>query len=460
MKQRYGQLCLSLCMLLSACNRQVPISDAIHPDFSKPSFWSYKGERVLLLGGSVEDNLFQVADLEYQLDLLASHGGNYVRNTMSSRDSGNVWAFDINEEDLYDLNKWNDVYWSAFERLLKLTAEREIIVQIEIWATFDFYRENWDVNPFNPVNNINYDSQRSKLPVSVDTHPIYTENNFFRSIPSQMALAAILGYQAKFVDKLLSYSLRYDNILYCIDNETSVSSDWGYYWAEYVQKKAFESGKRVYITEMWDPWDLSHPFHNETFDNPEIFGFVDISQNNHITGEDHWINGLKQLNRLKVINAVRPANNVKVYGNDGGRHKSTRNGIESFIQNAFMGCASTRFHRPASGQGLNEMAQHVISSIRSLSDQMDWFEAIPDNTCLSGREQHEAYCRRVDGNEYAVYFPDGGEVILDLSAHRGNLNMIWLDVLGSEWQGETQVSNREQLVLKAPGEGHWICLVR
>jgi hypothetical protein len=57
------------------------------------SYWSYEGDDVLLLGGSVQDNLFQIPELTGHLDLLVSAGGNYVRNTMSSRDSGNVWAF-------------------------------------------------------------------------------------------------------------------------------------------------------------------------------------------------------------------------------------------------------------------------------------------------------------------------------------------------------------------------------
>ena len=58
-----------------------------------PQYWEYIGEPLMLLGGSDEDNLFQLSGLQEQLDLLVSVGGNYVRNTMSSRDSGNVWAF-------------------------------------------------------------------------------------------------------------------------------------------------------------------------------------------------------------------------------------------------------------------------------------------------------------------------------------------------------------------------------
>ena len=65
----------------------------IRPWPGNPCYWEYRGEPGLLLGGSVEDNLFQVESVREQLDLLADCGGNYVRCTMSSRDEGNVWSF-------------------------------------------------------------------------------------------------------------------------------------------------------------------------------------------------------------------------------------------------------------------------------------------------------------------------------------------------------------------------------
>ena len=37
------------------------------------------------LGGSVEDNLFQIPDLEAHLDELRAAGANVIRNTMSDR---------------------------------------------------------------------------------------------------------------------------------------------------------------------------------------------------------------------------------------------------------------------------------------------------------------------------------------------------------------------------------------
>lgn len=454
-------LILNVAMLVS-CNTESNQSvNAPEIDISKNnvSYWSYKGEDVLLLGGSVQDNLFQIPELTGHLDLLISSGGNYVRNTMSSRDSGNVWAFQRLENGLYDLNLWNDEYWERFSTFLNETSKRDIIVQIEIWATFDYYRENWDENPFNPKNNINYDSRRTKLSEVVETHPIFTENNFFRSVPSQLAIAQVLWYQQLFVDKILSYSLQQDNVLYCMDNETSVTADWGKYWALYIRKQATLAGKKVHTTEMWDPWDLSHPFHAETFDNPDIYTFVDISQNNHQSADAQWNNGIAQFERLRQMGNLRPVNNVKIYGNDGGAHKTTRDAIENFVKNVLMGCASARFHRPTSGQGLNETAQAVISSMRQLTGRMDFFNGSPRNDLLLARIPGSAYCRAIEGNEYAVYFPQSGSVEIDLAGFRATPQIEWLDVLNAKWHPAADLE-RSAITIKTPGQGHWVALIR
>ena len=60
-------------------------ADRIRPYAANPGYWQYKGQPVLLLGGTKDDSLYQIPDLKEQLDLLVSVGGNYVRNTMSAR---------------------------------------------------------------------------------------------------------------------------------------------------------------------------------------------------------------------------------------------------------------------------------------------------------------------------------------------------------------------------------------
>ncbi|MEM9829061.1 MAG: putative collagen-binding domain-containing protein [Bacteroidota bacterium] len=426
-----------------------------------PQFWAYNGEPILLLGGSVEDNLFQIDGLAEHLDQLQTAGGNYVRCTMSSRDEGNEWAFAQTEEGLYNLDEWNDEYWSRFANFLEETAQRNIVVQIEVWATFDFYRDNWEVNPFNPKNNVNYDVQRSKLDTVVATHPIYTENNFFRSVPSQMSLFKVLEYQQAFVDKLLSYSLEYDHVLYCMDNETSVTADWGAFWSEYIKSTAQEQyEKTVYTTEMWDPWDLDHVAHRSTIDHPETYAFVDISQNNHNKGQLHWDNGARQIQRVHQSEQPRPVNNIKVYGADGNKFgHNNQDAIERFIRNVLLGAASTRFHRPPSGLGLNDTAQAVIQSMRMLTNAYNHFAAMPALQLLDERDENQAYVRAITGETYAIYFPAKGKVTLNLSALNTAGTIRWLNVLTSEWNKSTEIKASEQLVLSPPEEGNWVALI-
>ncbi|MCA9160462.1 MAG: hypothetical protein KDA72_19160 [Planctomycetales bacterium] len=71
--------------------QDVPVStavvqaDRIQPWSKNPRYWQYKGQPVMLLGGSQDDNLFQIPNLKEHLDEIRAAGGNYIRNTMSAR---------------------------------------------------------------------------------------------------------------------------------------------------------------------------------------------------------------------------------------------------------------------------------------------------------------------------------------------------------------------------------------
>jgi len=426
---------------------------------ANPAYWQYEGEPVLLVGGSKDDSLFQIPGLREHLDLLAEVGGNYVRNTMSSRMDHDfeVQAFHKLDNGRYDLDQWNDEYWQRFARFLKLTAERDIIVQIEIWATFDYYRNHWDVHPMNPKNNINYTAKASGLPVTVDSHPTQTQNNFFRSIPAVNNQTLVLKYQQRFVDKILSYSLRYGHVLYCMDNETSVTPEWGKYWSLYIQDKAKQAGVTVCATEMWDAWDLSNRMHNATFDHPETYAFVDISQNNHQKGQAHWDNAQKQ--RARIAAHKRPLNCVKIYGADTGRFGNDRDALERFWRNVFGGLASSRFHRPDSGLGLSAKAQASLRSMKLLKQEINVFASEPHNDLLTERQKNEAYCLAQPGQTYAVFFPNGGAVRLNMQGSSSAKTVRWLNILTHRWQeGDTDATG-DRLPLAAPSKDYWVALV-
>ena len=59
------------------------------------------------------------------------------------------------------------------------------------------------------------------------------------------------------------------------------------------------------------------------------------------------------------------------------------------------------------------------------------------------------------GVEYAVYFPDGGSVKLDLVAASDTLRMKWLDIENNQWGSEVEIEGGSMVSLQTPGGGHW-----
>lgn len=460
-------LALSMPMVDSLVGQIVASENArparIQPYDGNPYYWQYKGKPVMLLGGSKDDNLFQLPELEEHLQEIAEAGGNYIRNTMSDRqDKGHeAYPFKQLKNGKYDLNQWNGEYWQRFEDMLRWTSERDIIVQIEVWDRFDYSRDNWPPHPYNPKNNVNYTYEESGFRPEYPKHPGANVQPFFFTTPGQQNNQTVLQYQQRFVNKLLDHALDYPNVLYCMDNETSGEEAWAVYWAEFIRRRAREENKPVNLTEMWDAWDLREKEHRRTLDHPERFDFADVSQNNHQRNETHWRNLVWV--RDYISDRPRPINSVKIYGADGGRHGGDdRDAVEKLWRLIFAGAASARFHRPTSGIGLSELARTQLRSARLFLDAFHIFEARPDadHKLLSDREDDEAYCLARPDSQYAVYFTNGGRVGLHLPADREEWTLRWLDVDHRKWQQARKLSAQGRIGLEAPGDGQWIALVQ
>jgi hypothetical protein len=252
-------------------------------------------------------------------------------------------------------------------------------------------------------------------------------------------------------------------VLYCIDNETNESPEWGSYWARHIQAAARQAGVSVECTERWDSWDVTANEHRPTLDQPDVYSFVDLSQNNHQPSDRHWLAPQEVRRRILASGNVRPINSVKIYGANSGRYGSNRDGQERFWRNVFGGFASSRFHRPPSGLGLSETARAHIRSMRMLTERLDIFRCEPHNELLGNRSWNEAYCTASPGREYAVFFPDGGDVVLDVSeVGERALAVNWLDIRVCEWAGRRweQVGPEGKVGLLTPREeGYWAAYV-
>ncbi len=443
-----------------------------------PFYWEYNGRPVLLLGGSGEDNLFNHPEgLEEHLDMLKETGGNYIRNTMSSRNPGNPWPHKMLDNGLYDLDQWDEEYWGRFENLLRLCRERDIIVQIEIWDPWDYFKteaplgygpENvgWESCPYNPILNINYTAKESGLTADIDywSGGEPSGHLFFHTVPELTDIQLVLEYQENFINKLLSISLEYPNVLYCMNNETGEPAEWGEYWARFIRSRAEQEDKEVYLADMRRNTNFNSEEQVRLLHDRIHYDFFEISQNTANNDQRHYDQIMSI--RDQVVENPKPLNNVKIYGGTiGSWTTSVEEGTRRFWRNIFGGLASSRFHREGPsplffGAGLSDIAQIHIRSMRMFTDEMDVFKSVPSNHLLSNRNPNEAYCFAREGKQYALYFPDGGEVMLDLSAMTGEPEIRWLDILQSAWLENEKIRGNGQVRITAPAEGQWAAMIQ
>jgi hypothetical protein len=420
-------------------------------------YWQYKGEPVLLLGATNNHNMFRI-DVVPHLDSLKAVGGNYIRCAMSGR--GKIWPFAMTADGKYDLEKWNDDFWLRFENMLKFTSENDMIVQVEVWDRFNHSRESWLFDPYNPKNNINYTYEEAGLDSIYPNHPGANDHPFFFTVPESDNNEVLLKYQQAFVKKLLSLFLQYDNVLYCIDNETSGTEEWATYWAGFIRDNAM--GKDIYITQMWDWWDVKRDEHKRTIDHPEKYGYIDISQNSHNRGRLNWDNAQYVFNYIK--DNPRPVNSTKIYGSDGHepwlhRGMTTEHAVQTFFRNVLGGFASNRFHRPSHGLGLSEPSINSIKTIRKIEEHVKMWDIAPRMDLLVGAEDNLAYAAAKEGESYLIYFPKNGKVKLNLAGHNHGFSLRWINVDTAEWAKTAEIKGGSSIDLEAVNENGSIAVL-
>jgi hypothetical protein len=451
--------------------------DRIQPWPKNPRYWQYKGRPEMLLGGSKTDHIFLLDDLKEHLDEIHAVGANYVRNTMSQREGQELKPHKLLPNGKFDLDQWNEEYWQRFENMLKWTAEREMFVQIEVWDRFDYGERNWETSPWNPKNNINYDYVQSGFAQQYTNNHLYSDaHSLFHTIEGTRHYVKrydlIRKRQEAFVEKMLSYSLPYGHVLYCMNNETSSEAGWGRYWIDFIKAKAAEQGVTVWATDMFDDaYQGDQAKHTPIiFEDPEHYMFADISQvNSRNFDQPHW-DRLQWL--LQQINQhPRPSNHTKIYGG-GYRTFGTggpEDGIERFWRNILGGSASARFHREDSGNGLNDRAKACIKAARLLEERIKFWEITPHLELLSDRAPNEAYLAAKPGESYALYFTNGGSVKLDLSHAPGAFDITWISVsmgrtvessqLGGYRLMDKTIEGGRVVTLSAPYKGGWVAAI-
>lgn len=467
-------------------------------------YWKYDGQRLLLLGGwnhghnpfidhdtdNDKDNrgVSTPEQIKQAMDDLADAGGNCLRCVLDPGMAAATQGFDFcaKSGDKYDLNTMTGPFWERIEMFIAEAQKRHIIVQIELWDRFDLIDGSWGAwpgSPWNPKNNVNYTKASSGLAVSygsfgthpflqtVPGHPEY-EN---APEPGKQQYDLVRSFQDKFVDKLLSTTLQYKNVLYCMNNETHADPAWGKYWMRFIERKASALGKNVPTTDMFDDVYEAESSRGLTYQlaNRKEYDYLDVSQaNSRHADEAHW-NSVKWIaDAAKNTNPPYLLHMTKIYGNDLAldgkpwsrfRPGDSDNGIEEWWRNLIAGVAGVRFHRPTSGIGLYPEAKNCIRATRKVETRVKFWDVEPRMDLLTNREPDEAYLAANPGRAYILYFTKngGGSVGLKLDSFKDTtFELRWVNVGTGEWGATTAVRGGSTVTITRPdSSAHWVAAI-
>lgn len=191
----------------------------LHPQ--NPHYFQYKGRTLALITsgehyGAVVNTAF---DYKRYLSALAADrlnytrifGGSYteipaksfgiLRNTLAPPPGKLISPWLMNRDGRYDLSQWNPAYFARLHDFLNEAERRGIIVEITLFSSH-YQPQHWAISPFHPDRNVN-----STTPLA-DYKLLHTLDN-----------GNILGWQERYVRKLVQETRHFPNVFYEIQNE-------------------------------------------------------------------------------------------------------------------------------------------------------------------------------------------------------------------------------------------------
>ncbi len=202
---------------------------------------------------------------------VAESGGHIFRMTPFWPDAwqkGHPMPWKQLEPGKFDLTQWDEAYFEAFRDFFALAAERDIIIQLEIWdrpGLSHWHPSRWPAHPMNPDHNVNYGTD--VLPTGGDSSDgdgdiVFGKRLFYTTARGERP--ELLEHQQNYVQKLLDETKAFPNVIYCIENEGCGGIEWDAHWAKIIR----ETISDAIITAM--PLDADEHTWRSYFDSPHF----------------------------------------------------------------------------------------------------------------------------------------------------------------------------------------------
>jgi hypothetical protein len=456
-----------------------PAGEGIRPYTGNPMYWQYNGKPTLLLGGMAygEPHLTPKDELVRELDKLKASGGNYMRDTMAvfvKTPVQGVYPFVKHSDGKYDLSKHNPTFWNHVKVFYEETQKRGMIAQVELWDQWEQYKDNWDKNPWNPKNNINYTSSATGIPEVQNNAPYSKTPPFFYAYKDSNK-KVVLKLQRAYIKKLLDVGRHFNNIIYEIGNESSEPQAWNDYWANFIKSN---SDKMTSVTDQRGDYnpdgDLMY-----VINHSNIYDFIDVSQigMGHTTNDfhqKHYNDFINIRNKILTTGKKCPVNNTKGYkwirswGDEyaGGESIS----INRLWHGIFAGLAGFGFHPShyevdsRSGSAMLPNVLRNIKGVRWMESQINMTKMNPDNDVLLNRSSNEAYAMsEFGGKTHVVFFTgeNGKSVDIDLKLFGGKtFKLTWYNPNANTIHSTKIINGGGHYSLTTPYSGRWLAILK
>jgi hypothetical protein len=426
-------------VLLSACNKPVPMPEPIALNPENPHYFSYKGKPTILITSGEHYGAVMNPDFDYKtyLKTLQEDGLNLTR-TMTGGYFEPAGAFNISKNTMgpakekflcpwkrvgtelkFDLNQWDEAYFLRLKDFMAIALQSEVVVELALFCPF--YEEmQWELSPFNFKNNIN---SLGDIPRT----DVYTLDKN----------KGLLAVQEKMVRKLVAELQNYPNLIYEICNEPyfgGITLEW----QEYISKVITDAEKEFPHKHL-----ISQNIANgsQVIENPNplvsVFNFhyavppVAVTQNYHLNkviGENET--GFK-------------GQKDSTYRKEGWEFILAGGGLYNNLDYSFTTEHPTgTFQYPEKQPGGGSVAfRKQLCYLKQFIESMDFVALKPDTTSCTGGipEELKAYVLSEPGKQYAFYLMGGSQVSPEFELPAGNYKVEWMNPVSGEKTSATEV---------------------
>ncbi|MFN2431890.1 MAG: DUF6298 domain-containing protein [Gemmatimonadota bacterium] len=373
---------------------------------ANPRYYAYRGQPRVLLGAG---QVLVIGDSR-GLDALVANGGNYARLWHHVPGAGRPLPWLRLSDGRYDLERWDEGYWTGLRELLRRASERSVIVSVPIWNQPGLEaapEDRWPGHPFNPANNVN----------GLDLPAREAVPEFF-----DLANARLLALQDGYVERLAAELCAFDNVIVEITNEYTGPPAWEERWMDRVSAAC----PRAPIAQNRLPGPA-----------PRYWTETRLDQVNY--------HNLRAEDVFDTFAANHRHGKVQHYDEQALGRQSERD-IRRMAWGAVLGGGGINWDQSGNPEVTPGTSRALAAFLAGSG--MDVVRARPDRSLLS-----PGFALVRDGQEVAGYVPEGDRVSLDLGAWPGSFRLRWFDPARGTFGEAVTLEGGARRTLAVPGDG-------